>query len=253
MAYGPGQAYPPYPAAPALPVSAGVNPSWLAGSADRERTVGVLRAGFTEGRLSQDELDDRVAQAYAARTYGDLWALTADLPAGPLPYPPGLAYPQGPYQQSPAVLYESESPSHWHSAAALVITALVIFTLAALVTAIATAHGQPAPFQQFQQVQPAQVLPFQQQVQLPQQAPLQHVQPASWLRSSRAARGEVGHAPRPVRPKNPFQRGFLSPGWVDRAATNASCGTSTRPIVFIRFLPSFCFSSSFRLRVMSPP
>jgi hypothetical protein len=39
----------------------------------------------------------------------------------------------------------------------------------------------------------------------------------------------------------------------DSAATKASCGTSTRPIVFIRFLPSFCFSSSLRLRVMSPP
>ncbi len=34
---------------------------------------------------------------------------------------------------------------------------------------------------------------------------------------------------------------------------NASCGTSTRPTCFIRFLPSFCFSSSLRLRVMSPP
>ena len=40
---------------------------------------------------------------------------------------------------------------------------------------------------------------------------------------------------------------------VDSAATKASCGTSTRPMVFIRFLPSFCFSSSLRLRVMSPP
>jgi hypothetical protein len=40
---------------------------------------------------------------------------------------------------------------------------------------------------------------------------------------------------------------------VDNAATNASCGTSTRPMVFIRFLPSFCFSRSLRLRVMSPP
>ena len=39
----------------------------------------------------------------------------------------------------------------------------------------------------------------------------------------------------------------------DSAATKASCGTSTRPMVFIRFLPSFCFSSSLRLRVMSPP
>src|SRR5690606_1130824 len=38
-----------------------------------------------------------------------------------------------------------------------------------------------------------------------------------------------------------------------RAATNASCGTSTRPTFFIFFLPSFCFSSSLRLRVMSPP
>ena len=36
-------------------------------------------------------------------------------------------------------------------------------------------------------------------------------------------------------------------------ARKASCGTSTPPTCFIRFLPAFCFSSSFRLRVMSPP
>ena len=34
---------------------------------------------------------------------------------------------------------------------------------------------------------------------------------------------------------------------------NASWGTSTRPMDFMRFLPSFCFSNSLRLRVMSPP
>jgi DUF1707 SHOCT-like domain len=158
VAYGPGQAYPPYPAVPALPVSAGIDPDWLAGSADRERTVGVLRAGFTEGRLTQDELDDRVARAYAARTYRDLWALTADLPSGALPYPAGLPYPQA----SPAVQASAEPVSTWHSAAALIITALVIFTLAALVTAIATAHAQPIPFQQapLQQFQHAQLAPF---------------------------------------------------------------------------------------------
>ena len=38
-----------------------------------------------------------------------------------------------------------------------------------------------------------------------------------------------------------------------RMARNASCGTSTEPICFMRFLPAFCFSSSFFLRVMSPP
>ena len=38
-----------------------------------------------------------------------------------------------------------------------------------------------------------------------------------------------------------------------RAETNASWGTSTRPMFFIRFLPSFWRSRSLRLRVMSPP
>jgi hypothetical protein len=166
VAYGPGQAYPPFPSVPA---GTGAHPAWLAGSADRERTVGVLRAAFTEGRLTQDELDDRVTRAYAARTYGDLWTLTTDLPSGPLPYPAALPYsntlPGLPYPPpgSPAVPPDAELATSWHSAAALIITALVIFTLAALVTAIATAHAQPIPFQQFQQVQPfqqAQLAPF---------------------------------------------------------------------------------------------
>jgi len=34
---------------------------------------------------------------------------------------------------------------------------------------------------------------------------------------------------------------------------NASCGMFTLPMDFIRFLPSFCFSSSLRLRETSPP
>lgn len=183
MVYGPGQAFPPLPAVPAGSGFTGVNPAWLAGSADRERTVGVLRAAFTEGRLNQDELDDRVARAYAARTYGDLWALIADLPAGPLPYPGGL-----PYQQAaPAVPPSAEPDTSWHSAAALVITALVIFTLAALVTAIATAHAQPLPFQQGS-YQPAQIQPYQRA----QLAPFITTEGGQAL-------GHV-HAPMPVRP-----------------------------------------------------
>jgi hypothetical protein len=58
-----------------------------AASADRERAVDVLKAGFAEGRLTQEEYNDRMGRAYAARTYGELAALTADLPAGPWPAP----------------------------------------------------------------------------------------------------------------------------------------------------------------------
>jgi uncharacterized membrane protein len=61
------------------------NASMRAASADRERAVDVLKAGFTEGRLTQDEYNDRMGRAYAARTYGELTALTADLPAGVVP------------------------------------------------------------------------------------------------------------------------------------------------------------------------
>ena len=66
-------------------LQAQVNPAMRAASADRERAVDVLKAGFAEGRLTQDEYNERIGRAYAARTYGELTALTADLPAGALP------------------------------------------------------------------------------------------------------------------------------------------------------------------------
>ena len=40
---------------------------------------------------------------------------------------------------------------------------------------------------------------------------------------------------------------------ISSTARNASCGTSIEPTCFIRFLPAFCFSISFRLRETSPP
>jgi hypothetical protein len=48
---------------------------------DRERMVGMLKAAFVQGRLTKDDFDSRVAQALTARTYADLAALAADLPA----------------------------------------------------------------------------------------------------------------------------------------------------------------------------
>lgn len=51
-----------------------------AADADRDRVAELLGTAFTEGRLSRDEYDARLAAAFAARTYGDLDALVADLP-----------------------------------------------------------------------------------------------------------------------------------------------------------------------------
>ncbi|MDP4502719.1 DUF1707 SHOCT-like domain-containing protein [Nonomuraea turcica] len=47
---------------------------------DRERTTRRLQQAFTEGRLTQLELEDRLEVALTARTYGDLLGLITDLP-----------------------------------------------------------------------------------------------------------------------------------------------------------------------------
>lgn len=103
----------------------------LAGNADRERAVDVLRAGFAEGRLTQEEFTERVERAYASRTYGELGGLTADLPAGPLPM---AAVAMG-----AASLTPEPTPGEiaTRSIAGLVLTAIVMFTFAALLTAVA--------------------------------------------------------------------------------------------------------------------
>ena len=71
-----------------------------------------------------------------------------------------------------------------------------------------------------------------------------------------ACRARVARAMRPRRPRAEAAADRRPPypsSLVFRTARNALWGISTSPTVFIRFLPSFCFSSSLRLRVMSPP
>ncbi len=51
-----------------------------AADADRHQIADRLKAALDEGRLSLDEYDERVRQAYAALTYAELLILVADLP-----------------------------------------------------------------------------------------------------------------------------------------------------------------------------
>ena len=52
-----------------------------AAQADREQAITVLKAAYAQGRLTKDELEARAGQAFASRTYAELAALTADIPA----------------------------------------------------------------------------------------------------------------------------------------------------------------------------
>jgi hypothetical protein len=58
-------------------------PALRASDAERERTATLLREHYAAGRLTPEELDERIDAAYAARTVGQLDALVRDLPATP--------------------------------------------------------------------------------------------------------------------------------------------------------------------------
>jgi Domain of unknown function (DUF1707) len=59
-----------------------------ASHADREQVTGTLKAAFVQGLLDKDEFDLRVGQAFASRTYAELAAVTAGIPARPDPAQP---------------------------------------------------------------------------------------------------------------------------------------------------------------------
>ena len=67
-----------------------------ASHADREQVIGTLKAAFVRGSLDKGEFDLLVGRALASRTYADLAAVTADIPAGlAAAQPPEPAWAQG--------------------------------------------------------------------------------------------------------------------------------------------------------------
>jgi hypothetical protein len=91
-----------------------------ASTADLERSIAVLKTSFAEGRLTRDELDQRVGQALVSRFFAELMALTADLPVGTFGRLP--AHPA-----TPAFPRTSRLP----------IAALVLLSLAVLIVSVA--------------------------------------------------------------------------------------------------------------------
>jgi hypothetical protein len=99
-------------------------PELRASDADRERVAAALRRHHLDGRLDTDELQERLGRCYAARTTGDLAALTADLPGDerrPAPRPAGGPPPRA------------------------AIAAILLAVVLAFATVGAIAHGHPGP------------------------------------------------------------------------------------------------------------
>jgi Domain of unknown function (DUF1707) len=98
--------------------------SLRASDADREQVADRLRHAATEGRLHDDELEERLGAALSARTYGELAALVVDLPA-----------------PAPDHSRRSGMPVRWRPGMALALPAAVILFVALTFTGGGHPHG----------------------------------------------------------------------------------------------------------------
>jgi hypothetical protein len=224
--YGP-PSYGPYGPPPPYGHPGYFQPAMRAAAADRDRTIDVLKAAYGEGRLTKEEFDARSARVMAALTYGELHAIVADLPAGPAG-PPALYQPSG-YYPAP------RQPTNGLAGGSLACAIVGLMMPLLLIPGVIMGHIARDQIRRGNQRGDGLAIAG---------LVIGYLGAAFWalIIVIAATHGlSAGYLL------------FVSVCAVDSAATKASCGTSTRPIVFIRFLPSFCFSSSFRLRVMSPP
>jgi Domain of unknown function (DUF1707) len=90
-----------------------------ASDAERERVVAFLRDHALQGRLTHDELEERIGLAYSSVTMGDLERLIADLPR-----------PHAPAPRRPRPARPRHSQHRQHPSPALIVAgmAIVLFT-----------------------------------------------------------------------------------------------------------------------------
>lgn len=93
--------------------------------ADREQVTSRLREHFAEGRLTSEELDERISATLNAKTFGDLRGVMADLPEpGTLGPPPGaFGPPAGPVPSA----WNSRPVYYRHGPRFLPVALLILF------------------------------------------------------------------------------------------------------------------------------
>jgi hypothetical protein len=92
--------------------------------ADRERVTARLREHFAEGRLTREELDERVTAALNAKTFGELRRVLADLPE-PVAVLPDGGRPRAAWS-GPAPVFRRRGPRLFPLVALLLILAVVL-------------------------------------------------------------------------------------------------------------------------------
>jgi hypothetical protein len=113
-AHGAGSASAGAPASQASPGEQALR----AADADRDRVAEILRQAAGEGRLTLEELDERLDRTYAARTYAELEPITRDLPekGAAAPAPAAARAPVSPSAMSRfamAIMSGFERTGHW--------------------------------------------------------------------------------------------------------------------------------------------
>ena len=84
-----------------------INDRMRISDSDRDRVAAQLRDYYAEGRLTSEELDERVTAALSAKTAGDLRRIMADLPS---PSPTQAGAPNMPPFPAPPRVYRRRGP-----------------------------------------------------------------------------------------------------------------------------------------------
>jgi hypothetical protein len=111
-----------------------LNPDMRASDGDRDKFADLLRENYAVGRLTQDELNDRLEGVYAAKTLGGLQQLTADLPEHDLydlPIPASQKASLAPVSKHMS-LYQAGLRASWATWASVNMICFVVWVLTSL-------------------------------------------------------------------------------------------------------------------------
>src|SRR5699024_1287662 len=103
-----------------------------AADSDRDACAARLAVGLREGRLDLNEYQERLSSAMQAKTMGELWPLTRDLPEPPaVPEPAGAPGRRG----KPASPEWRDRLDPWRGLAAISVILIVIWGVTSVIAA----------------------------------------------------------------------------------------------------------------------